>query len=377
MEEMRKNMIKTFFDSGKEFSDYKDFLNLLFPGSMYEYPITLSEKQIKDANHNKRIYSGKFFDNYVRDANFSFIPLYKAIEKVLSLSNKKEVFEALYNQFISHSEEEQYEILKIIEELTDEHNNSQQTKLWIAMFLEKNYMVFKENSSIAAFFTPRARIIAIIYSILLETNVKDAKEYLRSLRRNPKKISLLSNLKSYDARQFPKDERGPLSDYFSDILKETIDYSIKHGVNLFDKNHFCHGILWILKNELNSKAFDQYLYKCLNGKTVFAVLSCFVFSGISSNINERYFLSMDRATIESVIPIKHIKSIINHARVDSETDELIKNMFLSIALNPDLKESERSYSERPRDLWEYYEEDSEWDIDDNDGEQDNPSSDNE
>ena len=354
--EKKKKIIKENFEDGGRFCKSKELINSLFPHSLSEYD-SLSKEEEKKAGSGSRIYSGKFFENYIRDTGVDFLPVYAKIKEILTKSrSKKKMFGTLTNILNSYVKADHAELFKIIEELIDAIADDKERLSWVLEYFEKNYYAF--NDIFVSFsLSAKSRAAVIIDKLLILIGGDEAIKNIESFRNKAESLTLVAAIEYWNNASIKYDQIGQeFKDCIDSVCKDTVGYVLSNNINVFTKDYYRRGVLWRLRDKADVNALKEYLTRNVNSDNVFFFLNEFVGSGTTSNPDQPYVLSIDKKNLEVFYSIDEIKALMVGATIKSEADEIIRDLVLKFYQEkPAPMVAEEYYSNGPINLETYYE----------------------
>lgn len=364
IDKQRKEMISSYFDEGRPYQKYRNFLNLLFPNSLYEYGASLTREEIVLANTERRIYSGKFFENYIKDTKNSYYYLYEEIKKIFLNSVDFVSFsKSIYTLFILHPDSEQEELLGTIDESSILLKDNSERLQWLLIFLFKNYYVFSQTWLF--FRSARLRSVSAMCKILGMLDQKTAESYLLPMKNDVTNITLLGTIERYFKLLLKNHEieDDHIRLFCKKLLAETANYIYDKGIDVFSKKYYRRGILFILKENSDKEVFEDYISNIVDKNNVYCFLCELIASGTTWTDDKKpYFISIKKEHIELFLSLHTVKELIREATVLTDGDAAIKEIVDQMKEDDREKETEyeKKYSERPKDIWSYYEKYADW-----------------
>ena len=352
--ESKKKIISENFNHEKRFYKSRNLIEILFPKSLSEYDSLSKEEEMLAASEH-RIYSGKFFEQYVKDVDADYLSAYNQIDNSLIVSqSQEELKSSLDNLFRSYVISDHAELLKITEDLIDLINAKERLKWILSFFIDKYY---EFDDSYAGFsLSARTRAAIIINKLLIKIGGGDALNIIQSFKNRVDLLTMISAISYWNDASIKYDQMGnELSDPINEIWKETDEHVIKNNINVFEKDFYRRGILWRLRDKIDSEQLKEYLLNNVSASNVYFFLNELVGEGTSSNEEKPYLLTLEKGNIEIFYTLDDIKEMVDSASTKSEGEEMIKNLVYKLINNRDLQRSEEHYSDGPINLWLYFE----------------------
>ena len=325
----KSTFIDNYFEKDKQFFRYKTFLNVLFPESTNRFGSADGE-EMKKANLQKRICSGRYFRKYVGDSDQNkLIRASSSIEKALKEAKTFEELSHFFDGlFKAHSRDEHSELLKIIEQQTELISKNRACLLdWIYSYFEKKYFEFGFHS--LSFSLPaRDRCAVLLDEMLIALGKEKAVKKIKRFSNIAGKSTLLASLRYWNNKTIKNSEKGQeLSEALDFTVKSTAEYIVSNCVNVFAKNTYRRSVLWRLKENVPMEALRKYIKKVVTPNNVLRFLNEFIATGTRWDDEKPYILSIDKKTIEMIISFADLSMIVVRASCKTENDKVIKSMF--------------------------------------------------
>ena len=352
--ERKRQIIKEHFDYGKRFWKSKTLLEKLFPHSLSKYD-SISKDEESYAAIYHRIYSGRFFDKYFKDADIDFLSAYSQIEKALLSSQDEETMAFnLTNLFNSYVASDHSELLKIIEERIDSIDKNR--LLWMLQYFLNNFYAF-DDTFVGFDLSTKNRVAILIDKLLISVGEEKAIPYIALLKNNFHKITLLASIKYWNEASVKYDQKGEeLSERINSALVETANNVINTNINVFTKEYYRRGVLWRLRDNVDSNKLKSYVRNNVNPSNVCCFLCEFIGEGQTSNEEKPFVISVSRKNLELFFSLEELKGLISQASVDEDFESIIIGLIMKFY--DDKKNNsivEEAFSNGPINLWKYYE----------------------
>lgn len=344
----KQDFIKNNFEKEKDYQQYKDWLNALFPHSLEIYA-SISKEEIKKASVEGRIYSAKYFYDYISDNDYDYLGLTSQIKKAVLCSNSYDELDSSISEiFSSHLEADYEEVIKIITDVVDQEKNIENNHyVWLYKFFEKEYFNLSDVTMFLAL-SSRSRCGVLIDKLLIMMNQKNATKEISKYKKKPEYLKLLNDIEYWNEASIKNDDIGrSLSDLINTTLLEIISDILAKSLDVLTKKYYTRGIIWCIKNRTEASTFRTFINSILTPNNVFCLLNDCVGTGKRLDGDSRkYVLSLGKETIEKLIPLNELKAIVDKSAIKTEADEVLCKMFNNL-ITSEKNEVEEYFEEPP------------------------------
>lgn len=352
--EKRNKLINDNFKYGARFWKNRELIERLFPQSLTEYG-SLSSNEESLATKQHRIYSGKFFEQYIKDADTDFLGAYNQVETALSTTESQEKMHSSLNTLLhSYVTGDHVELFKIIEDIIDTINIKEQL-MWILSYFRSKYYAF-DDTYIGFSLSTKTRAAIIIDKLLIKIGGKEAVDFINSFRNKIEYITLLSAISYWNDASIKYNQTGQdLSTHINEVWEEMVEHVITSNIDVFKADYYRRGILWRLRDKTDFEQLKKYILNCIDSSNIYCFLNEFIAQGTSSNEKKPYILSLEKKNLENFYTLDEVKQLVDSASVSSEGDEIINRLVYQLINDRSLQRSEISYTGDPINLWLYFE----------------------
>lgn len=331
----KQDFIQNNFEKKQDYHKYKDWLNALFPHSLDIYG-SISKEEIKKASVEGRIYSAKYFYDYISDNDFDYLGLISELKKAIFSSNSCDELESLLsNVFSSHLDGDHEEVIKVINDIIDQEKDIENYRyLWLFKFFEKEYFYVSDVTMFLAL-SARSRCGVLLDKLLIMMDYQSAVKEINKYKNKPKYLKFLHDIDYWNKASIKNDDTGKeLKDILDNTLLELVSTIMAKSLNVLTKRYYTRGILWCLHARAEASTFKTYIDSILKPTNVFCMLNECVGTGrrIDSN-SKRYVISLEKARVELIMPLNDLKAIVDSATIKTKADEVLHKMFYDLLVS--------------------------------------------
>ena len=323
---VKKEFYEKYFTKGKKFASYEPLIKSLFPGVDPDCVYDSSKEFADNANLNHRIYSGRYFYNYVLNKESSYGRMHSTIRSIFKNSPDYTSFEnQIFTLLSLFTKVEQKIVLGEIDLLAKEAKD-QAVYSNLFKYIINHYTDFTTIINDIGLST-RSMAFEILSSASNTLQLEDFRTIVSGLDINHY-VPLCYLYNSFSSNEESRDNNKEILTILNKKLKDLDSQIDSKHINLLDSKHYNHfNLVYYLVR--NKDVASSYLELNLNENTVYAFVSEFIRQAISTG-DEPFILKLDMSSIEKYIPFEKIVGLINASKEINQNQLMIKDFVMEI-----------------------------------------------